>query len=139
MLLRAFSAYKIPIQIIYFDKMSTVYLQISNGHNIIKLNSTIVYFISLNRSVTSISGMYKRHDDPREDTTSTPADYIMDSYAVRGPCERPFLNRGIVHFHKKNWSMAPRTRPPLWSPAPCWSGQGKMVPCTRLPHSSKFT
>ncbi len=57
--------------------------------------------LSLNRSVPSISGMYERHDDPREDTTSTPADYIMDSYTVRGPCERPFLNRGIVHFHKK--------------------------------------
>ena len=49
--------------------------------------------------------MQKRHDDPREDTTITPADYIMDSYAVRGPCERPFLNRGIVHFHKKKTGL----------------------------------
>jgi hypothetical protein len=57
--------------------------------------------VSLNRSVPPLSGMYRRHGDPQEDTTSTPADYIMDSYAVRGPCERPFLNRGIVHFHEK--------------------------------------
>ena len=29
--------------------------------------------------------------------------------------------------------MVPRTRPPLWSPSPCRSGQGKMVPCTDIP------
>jgi hypothetical protein len=52
-------------------------------------------YLSLNRSAPFISGMQKRHDDPREDTTITPADYIMESYAVRGPCERSFLNRGI--------------------------------------------
>jgi hypothetical protein len=59
------------------------------------MQSIAIRGLSFNRSVPSIL----------KDTTSTPADYIMDSYAVRGPCERPFLNRGIVHSHKKNRSM----------------------------------
>ena len=34
--------------------------------------------------------------------------------------------------------MAPRTRPPLWSPSPCRSSLGGMVPCTWLPYNNNL-
>ena len=32
---------------------------------------------------------------------SRPTDYIMESYIVWGPFERPLLHRGIGHIHEK--------------------------------------